>query len=68
MRRGRGRAVTQVLVCAHPWVLIQAEQFTFNADDEKTPAIYRCPICHKCKRADEPDPRVVLGKIEEDGQ
>lgn len=54
-----------IIVCAHPWVLLQAKQLSFREDEEKSPAIYRCPICHKCKNEGEHDPRIVLGIIEE---
>lgn len=60
-----GGLCMQVMICAHPWKMIQAEQYTFGPDEEKIPAIMRCPICQTCKKADEPDPRIVLGIIEE---
>ncbi len=56
-----------VLVCAHPWELIMAEQYSFRAEgDEKIPAVLRCPICHKCKNVGDPDPKVVIAKLEEE--
>jgi len=62
--------MTQILVCAHPWVLVQAEQVSWypGGEDKVYPPIYRCPVCSRTKNEGEPDPKVVLGKIEEDSK
>lgn len=59
--------MTQVLICGHPWQLIQATQLVWRADPPETiPAIYRCPMCGRVKNEGEPEPRVIIGRFEND--
>lgn len=57
--------MAQILICAHPWEMIQNTQVVFGTEPpEHIPAIYRCPICKKLKNEGEINPRVILGTIE----
>ncbi len=59
--------MTQIMVCAHPWQLLQAKQTLWYADGDKvTPALYHCPICKKTKSEGDSDPRIVIGRMEEE--
>lgn len=59
--------MNQLLVCAHPWQLIQAAQPIFRSDPpEHIPAIYSCPVCRRTKNEHDIEPRVILGRLEDE--
>ncbi len=56
--------MNKILVCAHPWRLVQARQLPFVGDP--MPAVYQCPICQSGKSDGDPDPRIVIARLEEE--
>jgi hypothetical protein len=57
----------QLLICAHPWRMIQERQIHWSPEgDKEIPALYRCPVCQSTKSEGDAEKRVVLAILEEE--